>query len=169
MSIPYSNEKIFEKAALKIFRRQNRKSQNAPKPLRLPDSAVSAKTRNGARHIAISIPIEYEYLGEKASPVKRYTLQGHKRSSSPPRAVVVLKPFVSSSAATDIRESRPQTSRFNTHTKRDSRNVILEASPTAIDKVPDRDGNKTSRYNSNTQLSDPENQNSNHFVPQKCK
>lgn len=90
----------FKKSALKVFGKHKRRKSNQTKLLQLPDSAVSAKTRNGTRHIAISIPIEHDY-----PQVLETQIRSPQRSQSQPnlmdklerpdsRAVVVLKPVV---------------------------------------------------------------------------
>ncbi|CZS98744.1 hypothetical protein WAI453_001865 [Rhynchosporium graminicola] len=60
MSIPSDDEKppsSLKKRASRLFGKTKNKS-NPPRLLQLPDSAVAAKTRSGARHIAISIPMD---------------------------------------------------------------------------------------------------------------
>lgn len=91
-----------KRPAFKLFRKK--KNKNTPKPpklLQLPDSAVAAKTIGGARHIAISIPIEHDHFEEKKLP----RLQIQRRSYSQPKlsteraAVTILKPVA------ELRES----------------------------------------------------------------
>ncbi|KAH9888707.1 hypothetical protein F4778DRAFT_406685 [Xylariomycetidae sp. FL2044] len=70
MSIPdhlssSSEDEIWKK--FKVFRKRQkgRRKRSKPRPpvIQLPDSAVAATTIGGYRHIAISIPFEYSYLG----------------------------------------------------------------------------------------------------------
>ncbi|EDO03116.1 predicted protein [Sclerotinia sclerotiorum 1980 UF-70] len=55
----------------KKFGLLRRKWKREPKPnqfLKLPDTAIAAKTRQGVQYIAISIPLEYDYLGKMQIP-----------------------------------------------------------------------------------------------------
>jgi hypothetical protein len=90
-----------KKSAFKIFGRQKSKKAKAPKLMQLPDSAVAAKTIEGARHIAISIPIEHDHLdGTPSEPPSRPHSAPRLQSERPDRgAVTVLKPVV------EVRES----------------------------------------------------------------
>lgn len=47
-----------KRSAYNLFGKGKKKKSKTPRLMRLPDSAVAARTREGARHIAISIPIE---------------------------------------------------------------------------------------------------------------
>ncbi|ESZ91478.1 hypothetical protein SBOR_8139 [Sclerotinia borealis F-4128] len=46
-----------------LLRRKQKKEPKSNQFLRLPDTAISAKTRQGVKYIAISIPLEHDYLG----------------------------------------------------------------------------------------------------------
>jgi hypothetical protein len=103
-------------SALRIFGRQkSKKTVQSPKLLQLPDSAVAATTINGVRHIAISIPLEYDYLSYD-TPTK--STPPSARPQSQPRLpgdrgpITVLKPVV------EVRESAPSNLN-NTKTKND--------------------------------------------------
>ncbi|CAD6445599.1 756ff0c0-806b-46b9-a6b3-8dc792daca37 [Sclerotinia trifoliorum] len=57
--------------ARKRFGLLRRKQKREPKPnqfLKLPDTAIAAKTRQGVQYIAISIPLEHDYLGKTQTP-----------------------------------------------------------------------------------------------------
>ena len=90
-----------KKSPFKIFRRQKRSAKKGPKLMQLPDSAVAAKTIGGARHIAISIPIEYDHLDyntpTKSLPPSRPHSQPKLSTDRGP--VTVLKPVA------EVRES----------------------------------------------------------------
>lgn len=89
-----------KKSALRLLKNKNKnKSQNAPRLLQLPDSAVAAKTLSGVRHIAISIPIEHDHIEppKKPAPLVQERPQQLQQSlsanSKPDRsAVTILKP-----------------------------------------------------------------------------
>jgi hypothetical protein len=94
MSIPDIEEgRSFKMSAFKIFGRKNSNRNRPPKLLQLPDNAVAAKTLSGSRHIAISIPLQYDHP-ENGQPSSRSI---HPLQSSPPKyppPVTVLKPVV---------------------------------------------------------------------------
>jgi hypothetical protein len=113
MSIPDSDETnhgSIKKSALKIFGRKPKKPQ---KLLKLPDTAVAAKTLEGSRHIAISIPLEYDHLSN-SQPSQR---SGHSPNSSqakvipPPVHVTVLKPVVEGRESTSSHRNTPPRNR----------------------------------------------------------
>lgn len=88
-----------EKSAFKIFGRQNsRRATRGPKLLQLPDSAVAARTVGGSRHIAISIPLEYDHPyytpAQPVAPPRPHSQ--YKLSSERPErvAIRVLKPVI---------------------------------------------------------------------------
>ena len=71
MSVPYSEKDEYGRGRwpLKVRRASNKRSKSvprSPRPLRLPDSAVSGTTIGGHRHIAISIPLEASPFAEAA-------------------------------------------------------------------------------------------------------
>ena len=91
-----------KKSAFKIFgRAKSKKTARGPKLLQLPDSAVAAKTIGGARHIAISIPIEYDYpyYETPAQNLLPPRPASQPKLSTDRGAVVVLKPVA------EVRES----------------------------------------------------------------
>ncbi|KAI9641820.1 hypothetical protein NHQ30_009680 [Ciborinia camelliae] len=45
-----------------LLRRKQKKDLNSNQYLRLPDTAIAAKTRQGVQYIAISIPLEHDYI-----------------------------------------------------------------------------------------------------------
>jgi hypothetical protein len=105
VSIPSDDERSLrslKKSAFKLFGSRKNKKHKAPRFLQLPDSAVAAKTRSGARHIAISIPIEHDHIEPPKPPPPLY-IQPPQRTLSldqPDRsAVTILKPVA------EVRES----------------------------------------------------------------
>jgi hypothetical protein len=100
MSIPESVETTsqIKKLPFKVFHRQNSKRQQSPspRPLRLPDSAVAAKTTSGKWHIAISIPLEHDCVTKpEPRPVSlpqltRSAVDVGARTSP----IIVLKPVI---------------------------------------------------------------------------
>jgi hypothetical protein len=91
-----------KRSTFKLFgKKKNKKPPKPPKLLQLPDSAVAAKTIGGARHIAISIPIEHDHFDEKKPPqppIQRRSYSQPKLSSER-AAVTILKPVA------ELRES----------------------------------------------------------------
>jgi hypothetical protein len=91
-----------KRSAFKLFgKKKNKKRPKPPRLLQLPDSAVAAKTIGGARHIAISIPIEHDHFDEKKPPqppIQRRSYSQPKLSSER-AAVTILKPVA------ELRES----------------------------------------------------------------
>lgn len=93
---PSENEKPLSpfRTAFNILGRNKRRKRKSQQLMRLPDSAVAAKTSSGARYIAISIPVEHD--------LKYQSMERHlppSRSSSQRAvdrldrtAVTVLKP-----------------------------------------------------------------------------
>jgi hypothetical protein len=116
MSLPDNGQRRSEdkKLPFKMLRRQTGKksSNTVVRTLRLPDSAVAAKTSQGHWHIAISIPVEYDY--EKPNtPSQNQTTKQAKTSSE--RAIqngpiTVLKPVIGNvrPAALDIVHAKSQ-------------------------------------------------------------
>lgn len=96
-----------KKSAFRLFKKSKSKKEKPPRFLQLPDSAVAAKTRNGARHIAISIPIEHDHIepAKKPAPLVQEqqqdpSLQIPSTNAQPDRSsVTILKPVV------ELRES----------------------------------------------------------------
>lgn len=110
MSIPdhlsSSDEEVRRRSKLRLFlKRGKSQKRQRPRSITLPDSAVSAKTIGGYRHIAISIPLEYSHFRhdddsssqypviEPSEPGEIETNLGPMRPRSGERGVVtVLKP-----------------------------------------------------------------------------
>jgi hypothetical protein len=76
-----------------MFGRRSSSRTRAPRLLQLPDIAVAAKTLSGARHIAISIPIQYDHPENSSSAQHPKPLGSSPPSKFPP-PVTVLKPVV---------------------------------------------------------------------------
>ncbi|KAI5867801.1 hypothetical protein GGS23DRAFT_593077 [Durotheca rogersii] len=85
----------------KIFRffHKRRKGKKHPPPIiKLPDSAVSARTSSGLRHIAISIPTEHSHLGtavppqDAAAPEAAEMPTSHQVSDQGPQLVQITMP-----------------------------------------------------------------------------
>lgn len=77
-----------------LLRRKQKKDLKSNQFLRLPDTAISAKTLQGVKYIAISIPLEHDYLGKLPPPPtsgKSNTQQEHT-STLDMTPVVVHKP-----------------------------------------------------------------------------
>ncbi|RDW80069.1 hypothetical protein BP6252_04707 [Coleophoma cylindrospora] len=68
MSIPESRElpSAQKRSSFNLFRRRKSQQFQGPRLLQLPDSAIASKTSGGHRHIAISIPIEHDYVGNSS-------------------------------------------------------------------------------------------------------
>ncbi|KAG0651769.1 hypothetical protein D0Z07_1684 [Hyphodiscus hymeniophilus] len=88
-----------QKSTFRIFGRQKshhktKKSGKIPKLLQLPDSAVAATTISGVRHIAISIPLEYDnpYHETPALSSAASRPRSHSRPLGERGAITVLKP-----------------------------------------------------------------------------
>lgn len=106
VSVPSDDERSLEylkKSPFKLFGSRKSKKPKEPRLLHLPDSAVASKTRSGARHIAISIPIEHDYIENPKPPplAPSQTRLSLKASiDRPDRSTVnVLKPVA------EVRES----------------------------------------------------------------
>lgn len=57
-----SEEDKWDKFKTRVFRRRSKTRRRRPPPIVLPDSAVAARTTDGHRYIAISIPTEHSSL-----------------------------------------------------------------------------------------------------------
>lgn len=120
MSLPdsdtMSHHSMKKSAFWLLGRSKSKKSKGSKKLLQLPDSAVSAKTLGGARHIAISIPLEYDYQDNIPSTQIRPHSQPNMLPSDRMSHITVLKP---------VREVRESVSSHNPSNidlgKRDSR------------------------------------------------
>ncbi|KAH9224801.1 hypothetical protein DL95DRAFT_517006 [Leptodontidium sp. 2 PMI_412] len=94
MSIPSDDEKsltTLKRTTFSLFGKQKKTATKSPKLLRLPDSAVSAQTRSGARHIAISIPMEHDHPWGPAFLQPPNPLRSHPLTKIDRGAVTVLK------------------------------------------------------------------------------
>jgi hypothetical protein len=84
---------LAKKSPFNIFGRRSSSRSRPPKLMQLPDIAVAAKTLNGSRHIAISIPIQYDHPED--TPAAQRTVHGPTSPASKfPPPVTVLKPVV---------------------------------------------------------------------------
>ncbi|TEY40336.1 hypothetical protein BOTCAL_0437g00010 [Botryotinia calthae] len=54
-----------------LLRRKQKKESKSNQFLKLPDTAIAAKTRQGVQYIAISIPLEHDYLGKYPTPPEK--------------------------------------------------------------------------------------------------
>lgn len=119
MSVPDSDTMSLhsmKKSAFKLFGRKKSRKSKRSKLLQLPDSAVSAKTREGARHIAISIPKEYDHLDNVLDTRNNTPSQNKKLPSQRIGPITVLKPVK------EVRESGSSYSASQSNQgKRDSR------------------------------------------------
>ncbi|KAG4429074.1 hypothetical protein IFR05_015441 [Cadophora sp. M221] len=94
MSIPSDDEKsltTLKRTAFRLFGKQKKTATKPPRLLQLPDSAVSAQTRSGARHIAISIPMEHDHLSIPIHLQPPNPLRSHPLTKIDRGAVTVLK------------------------------------------------------------------------------
>lgn len=97
MSRPDPYDEPHSKYPFKLFGRRGSKKSKPPRPMKLPDSAVAAKTIEGHWHIAISIPNEHDLLDGTPSSGGS-TPSGQKRTnpgtlhSSRDGPITVLKP-----------------------------------------------------------------------------
>jgi len=110
MSIPSDDEKSLsslKKTAFRFFGKQ-KKSAKAPRFMQLPDSAVAAQTRSGARHIAISIPMEHDHSRAPTPVHPPNPLRSHPPTKVDRSAVTVLKSVaeVRESASASLRPER---------------------------------------------------------------
>ncbi|KAH7418016.1 hypothetical protein BKA64DRAFT_185837 [Cadophora sp. MPI-SDFR-AT-0126] len=107
MSIPSDDEESLsplKKTAFRFFGKQ-KKSAKTPRLMQLPDSAVAAQTRSGARHIAISIPMEHDHSRAPTPVHPPNPLRSHPPMNIDRSAVTVLKSVaeVRESASTNFR------------------------------------------------------------------
>ncbi|KUJ23531.1 uncharacterized protein LY89DRAFT_663947 [Mollisia scopiformis] len=84
----------FKRSAYKLFGKSKKKKKSKQqKLLRLPDSAVAARTSRGARHIAISIPLVHDHMEFVRSDTPTPETRMGKRERTDRAAVHVLKPL----------------------------------------------------------------------------
>ncbi|KAI2637630.1 hypothetical protein GGS26DRAFT_588002 [Hypomontagnella submonticulosa] len=77
----------------KVFRKRRKRRKRQPPLIKLPDSAVSARTLSGHRYIAISIPSEYpEQLASQSTEAGPNRAVGSTRSTTSNRGKETLKP-----------------------------------------------------------------------------
>ncbi|KAF8859380.1 hypothetical protein BDZ45DRAFT_782765 [Acephala macrosclerotiorum] len=111
-----------KRSAYNLFGKGKKKKSKTPRLMRLPDSAVAARTREGARHIAISIPIEHDHMEPTRPRTPMAAIRQQRRSGDRERTdrtvVHVMKP---------VTESRESVSSYLTSPPR-SRNgpVVVE-------------------------------------------
>ncbi|KAH7336118.1 hypothetical protein BKA65DRAFT_28137 [Rhexocercosporidium sp. MPI-PUGE-AT-0058] len=94
MSIPSDDEKSLtslKRSAFNFFGKQRKKTTKQPRLMQLPDSAVAAQTRSGARHIAISIPMEHNQSRGPNSLQPPNPLRSHPPTKPDRGAITVLK------------------------------------------------------------------------------
>ncbi|TGO54869.1 hypothetical protein BOTNAR_0257g00080 [Botryotinia narcissicola] len=71
-----------------LLRRKQKKESKSNQFLKLPDTAIAAKTRQGVQYIAISIPLEHDYLGRLPTPPE--TTSNLARVPTPDRSPVII-------------------------------------------------------------------------------
>ncbi|KAF7952536.1 uncharacterized protein EAE97_002033 [Botrytis byssoidea] len=71
-----------------LLRRKQKKESKSNQFLKLPDTAIAAKTRQGVQYIAISIPLEHDYLGRLQTPPQ--TTSNLARVPTPDRSPVII-------------------------------------------------------------------------------
>ncbi|KAM0130205.1 hypothetical protein ACHAO1_007984 [Botrytis cinerea] len=71
-----------------LLRRKQKKESQSNQFLKLPDTAIAAKTRQGVQYIAISIPLEHDYLGKYPTPPE--TTSKLARVPTPDRSPVII-------------------------------------------------------------------------------
>lgn len=119
----------FKRSAYKILGRKRKKKEKTQRLLQLPDSAVAAKTISGARHIAISIPIEHDHLQKQAVSHLPPSHQSSQRAGdrSERGAVTVLKPVA------EVRESA--SSYLSGSRSKDGMNELATEMPPRLPRV----------------------------------
>ncbi|PVH84905.1 hypothetical protein DL98DRAFT_568555 [Cadophora sp. DSE1049] len=138
MSIPSDDEKSLsslKKSTFRFFGKQ-KKSAKPPRLMQLPDSAVAAQTRSGARHIAISIPMEHDHSSAPTPVHPPNPLRSHPPTKIDRSAVTVLKSAaeVRESASTNLRpESKSRDSAVESGNRPQSPGARLEGEKNGID------------------------------------
>ncbi|KAI0877892.1 hypothetical protein GGS24DRAFT_509902 [Hypoxylon argillaceum] len=158
MSIPdnfstSSEEDKWDKFKTKVFRRRSSKSRKHRPPLTmLPDSAVSSRTTDGHRYIAISIPTEHSHLAPL--PNSQYPIYdsveaafhrevnsrfGMWKNAPTNRPVTVLNPVLE-----ERRESMSASSVLSTASERPGQSIVIpgramRARPHSVSLVPSRE------------------------------
>ena len=100
MSMPDASHRQIQdkKLPFKILRRQASKKSSGTvvRTLRLPDSAVAAKTSQGHWHIAISIPVEYDHQETLSPNQNQNTKHAKSQSETAVRSgpITVPKPVI---------------------------------------------------------------------------
>ncbi|KAI1339310.1 hypothetical protein F5Y15DRAFT_383926 [Xylariaceae sp. FL0016] len=118
MSIPdqissSSEDDKWKKFKIKVLRKRPKSHKHRPPTIKLPDSAVAARTTGGHRHIAISIPLEHSHMAPLENsqyPVYESMTAdfqreiesrlGALRNSIPGRPTGVLKPVAEDQEST---------------------------------------------------------------------
>ncbi|KAI1634484.1 hypothetical protein F4809DRAFT_665450 [Biscogniauxia mediterranea] len=89
MSIPdnFSSSEEEKRRKFRLFRKARKPKKSRPPTIKLPDSAVAARTTDGHRYIAISIPVEHSYLGPNfsLSPKTNGPAKTSANRETPPR------------------------------------------------------------------------------------
>lgn len=143
MSMPDWDVDTAKRSSFGLFKKKGRKQRKTPKMIKLPDSAISARTLHGSRHIAISIPLEYDYLysekPQKTNPFVNNSVYTPAKNRYP-APVVVLKPEIHQptklSPLAEVHEaSSPKfPASFDTG-KRDSSNSRIDY-PVKLEDIP---------------------------------
>ncbi|KAI0597198.1 hypothetical protein F4775DRAFT_602812 [Biscogniauxia sp. FL1348] len=105
MSIPdsFSPPEDEKRRKFRLFRKVRKPKKSSPPTIKLPDSAVAARTTGGHRYIAISIPVEHSYQvsdsslnnkpnSKEKTPANREALPKFGRKASLDRPITFLKP-----------------------------------------------------------------------------
>lgn len=149
MSMNESGDDLDKRSSFRLFKRKSREPKS-PKLMKLPDSAISARTIHGTRHIAISIPIEHHPETSKLQGLLQKKLLESAKPAKPAHreAIVVPKPAIPQptklSPLTEVHENtspRQPDGKF-LDVKRDSRNsrtnytLISKDHPTITEPTP---------------------------------
>ncbi len=144
MSLPDADQRQFQDRRLpfKMLRRQTSKksSDNLVRTLRLPDSAVAAKTSQGHWHIAISIPVEFDHQ-EQNTPTQSQTTKHSKTQSEVPirnGPITVLKPMIG-----DVRPAALGRVHMKSQSHDDFRQTSASMQPLNIPLLPDAEAGPT--------------------------
>ncbi len=137
MSFPSDDEESIHQLKRTAFRLfgKHKKRVKSPRLMQLPDSAVAAHTRSGARHIAISIPMQHDYTqGPLGSQAPSNPLRSHPTARPDSRgAVTVLK---------TVAEVRESASRYPTSDQQSHRAPVVSIRPTNSPLFPLQAGSR---------------------------
>lgn len=118
-----------------LLRRKQKKESKSNQFLKLPDTAIAAKTRQGVQYIAISIPLEHDYLGRLPTPPE--TTSNLARVPTPDRSPVIIpKPGYN---VGDSSTPRPELPVFSRTTSTSNRNTW---GPGTLTKVVTKPGSE---------------------------